>query len=34
MASNLPADVRKLLEWLDRTSPLLESQRRWFRLHA
>jgi hypothetical protein len=26
MASNLPADVRKLLEWLDRTSPLLESQ--------
>jgi hypothetical protein len=30
----MPADVRKLLEWLDRTSPLLESQRRWFRLHA
>jgi hypothetical protein len=26
MASNLPADVRKLLEWLDRNSPLLESQ--------
>ena len=26
MVSNLPADVRELLEWLDRTSPLLESQ--------
>ena len=25
-AANLPADLRKLLEWLDRVSPLLEAQ--------
>jgi hypothetical protein len=24
--ANLPADLRKLLEWLDRVSPLLEAQ--------
>jgi hypothetical protein len=24
--ANLPADLRKLLEWLDRISPLLEAQ--------
>ena len=24
--ANLPADLRKLLEWLDRVSPLIEAQ--------
>ena len=34
--ANLPADLRKLLEWLDRVSPLLETQivAGRFELHA